>query len=70
MQLTLGNCSPFSKMGREDLLEAAGNHSSHLSWQAGHAMHVGLLPPGELARRGLCDPRQGTVPLGMRSDPL
>ena len=22
MQLTLGNCSPFSKMGREDLLEA------------------------------------------------
>src|SRR5499433_1797381 len=23
MQLTLGNCSPFSKMGREDLLQAA-----------------------------------------------
>src|SRR5262245_18620380 len=24
MQLTLGNCSPFSKMGREDLLYTSG----------------------------------------------
>jgi len=24
MQLTLGNCSPFSKMGRKDLLKALG----------------------------------------------
>jgi hypothetical protein len=48
-------------------LEAAGTHSPHLSWQAGDAMHVGLLLPGEPARRGLFDPLQGTAPPGMRS---
>src|SRR5262249_18331834 len=31
------------------------------SWEAGHAMHVGPLPPGEPARHGLFDPLQGTA---------
>jgi len=30
-------------------------------------MHVGPLLPGEPARRGRFDPRQGTAPPGMRS---
>jgi len=29
-------------------------------------MHVGPLLPGAPARRGLCDPRQGTASPGMR----
>jgi hypothetical protein len=42
-------------------LQAACPHPSHLSWEAGHAMHVSPLPPGEPARRGLFDPLQGTA---------
>jgi hypothetical protein len=42
-------------------LQAACPHPSHLSWEAGHAMHVGPLPLGEPAQYGLFDPLQGTA---------
>jgi len=40
MQLTLGNCSPFSKMGREDLFKRGDDDSYGFDLQGVLSIHI------------------------------